>query len=280
MGSQTNAGNVGSEVTAQLLARGERVRVFTRDATKVAHWGDRVQVALGDFGKPDTLARAAAGVKGVFLMNGGPDGEPFRQLLAGVKAQGEPRMVFLSTILAGSPEFAIGKMHKDKEDAIQEAGLQGTFVRAGGFMSNAYQWSGTIKAEGVVYNALGSGKSAPIAAEDIAAVAVRELTAPDVADDVFEVTGAKLLSVPEQVGILSKVLGKPIRCVDVPVEAAVQDFIRGGVPEQVAASVGQSFAAIRDGRGAAVTDTVERVTGKRPMTFEEWARKHASRFAA
>jgi uncharacterized protein YbjT (DUF2867 family) len=272
-------GNVGREVAAQLLARGEQVRVFTRDAGKVTDWGDRVQVAIGDFGKPETFARAIAGVEGAFVMNGGPDGEPFKQLIATAKSQGNPRIVFLSTMLASRPGFQIGKLHKDKEDAIRESGLQGKFVRPGGFMTNSYQWIDTVKAEGVVYNAMGTGKLAPIAAEDIAAVAVNALTTTALSDEVFEITGEELLSVPEQVKILADVLGKPIRCVDVPIEAAVQGMIRAGLPAQVAAAVGESFAAIRDGRVAEITDTVEKVTGHRPKTFETWAREHASRFA-
>jgi uncharacterized protein YbjT (DUF2867 family) len=272
-------GNVGSKVVAQLLHRGEQVRVFTRDPGKVAHWGDRVQVAIGEFGKPDTFAQAIAGVEGIFLMNGGPDGEPFRQLIAAAKTQGSPRIVFLSTILASLPESQIGKLHKDKEDVIRESGLQGRFVRPGGFMSNSYQWIGSIQAEGVVYNAMGTGKSAPIAPEDIAAVAVKALTEPGLSDEVFEVTGGKLLSVGEQVSILAEVLGKPIRCIDVPAETAVQGLIRAGIPAHVAAAVGQSFEAIRDGRGAMLKDTVERVTGNQPRTFEAWAQEHASRFA-
>jgi uncharacterized protein YbjT (DUF2867 family) len=272
-------GNVGSQVVAQLLDRKEKVRVFVRDPGKVAHWGDRVEVAIGDFEKPDTFARAIAGVEGGFLMNGGPDREPFRQLIAAARAQGEPRIVFLSTLLAGAPEFQIGKLHKDKEDAIRESGLPGKFIRPGGFMTNSYQWIGTIKAEGVVYNAMGTGKFAPIAPEDIAAVVVKALTVPSLSDEVFELTGSQLLSVPEQVSILADVLGKPIRCVDVPTETAIQGLIRAGIPAQVAAAVGQSFKAIRDGRAIAVKNTVERVTGNQPKTFEAWAREHASRFA-
>jgi uncharacterized protein YbjT (DUF2867 family) len=272
-------GNVGSEVVSQLLAKEQKVRVFTRDAAKVAHWGDQVEVAIGDFGEPDTFAQAAAGVEGIFLMNGGPGGEPFRQLIAAVKAHGNPRIVFLSTILASNPEFVIGKAHRDKEDAIRESGLQGRFVRPGGFMSNSFQWIGTIKAEGAVYNSLGTGKSAPIAPADIAAVAVKALTVASLTDEVFELTGGELLSVPEQVSILADVLGKPIRCVDAPIETAIQGLIRAGVPEQLAAAVGQSFEAIRDGRGAIVKDTVERVAGSKPRTFQSWAQEHASRFA-
>jgi uncharacterized protein YbjT (DUF2867 family) len=273
------SGNVGSNVVSQLLDSGQKVRVFTRDPSKVARWGDRVQVAVGEFGKPETFARAIAGVDGVFLMNGGPDREPFRQLIASAKAQGDPRIVFLSTILADAPESQIGKLHKDKEDAIRESGLQGKFVRAGGFMTNTYQWINTIKTEGVVYNPMGTGRFAPIAPEDIAAVAVKALSAPGLADEVFELTGGELLNVPEQVGILEGVLGKPIRCVDVPRETAVQGLIRAGVPAQVAAAVGQSYEAVRDGRVTAVKDTVERITGNQPKTFQAWAREHAARFA-
>jgi len=46
----------------------------------------------------------------------------------------------------------------------------------------------------------------------------------------------------------------------------------------IAAAVGQSFEAIRDGRAAVITDTVERVTGHKPKAFEAWAREHTSRF--
>jgi hypothetical protein len=65
----------------------------------------------------------------------------------------------------------------------------------------------------------------------------------------------------------------------VPTETAVQGLIRSGIPAPIAAAVGKSFEAIRDGRGAAVMDTVQRVTGKQPKTFEAWARENAARFA-
>lgn len=272
-------GNVGRQVTAQLLASGATVRVFTRDAAKVSQWGKRVEVALGDFDSPESFARALNGAEGVFLMNGGPGGARFRSLLDAAKTHGQPRVVFLSSVLAGRPGFRIGRMHREEEDAIRAAGLDARFVRAGGFMSNALQWAGTIRDQGVVYNPMGEGRSAPIAPEDIAAVAVSALTAAQPGNEVYEVTGGALLTVPEQAGILSEVLGKPIRCVEIPVEAAVQGMVKAGVPEAIAAGVGESFQAIRDGLGAMMTDTVQRVTGRPPMTFAEWARANAGRFA-
>jgi uncharacterized protein YbjT (DUF2867 family) len=272
-------GNVGSEVASQLLAKGHKVRVFTRDAAKLASWVNQVEVAIGDFTSPETFAKALSGVEGVFIMNGPLDGGIFRQLIAAAKAEGNPRVVFLSTLFAGSPESPIGQLHKDKEDVIRASGLQGRFVRAGSFMTNAYQWLNTIKAEGVVYNSMGTGKVAPIAAEDIAAVAVHALTDLGREPEVLEVTGGELLTIPEQVAILAQAANRPIRSVDVPTEAAVQGLIRIGTPPPVAAAVGQSFEAIRDGKMAVVKDTVEQVTGRKPRTFQSWAREHAARFA-
>lgn len=272
-------GNVGSEVVNQLLAEGEKVRVFVRDAATVAHWGNRVEVAIGDFSKPETFAKAIKGVKGVFIVNGGPNLETFKRLMATAQADGKPKIVFLSSITAATPELKIGKIHKDKEDAVRDAGLEGKFLRAGGFMSNTYQWIGSIKSEGVVYNAFGNAQFPPVAPEDIAAVAVKALTR-NLPGEIFDVTGGEFLSVEEEAGILARILGRPLRCVDVSMEVAVQGLIRSGVPAELAAAVGESFQAFRERRSVSeMKDTVERLTGRRPMTFEAWAQKHATRFA-
>jgi uncharacterized protein YbjT (DUF2867 family) len=238
-----------------------------------------VEVAPGDFHDPESFSRAVDGAAGVFLMNGGGGGEPFRRLAAAAKARGNPRVVFLSSLLAADPEFRIGRLHRDEEDAIREAGLSATFVRPGAFMTNTYQWIGPIKSEGVVYNALGAGEFAPIAAEDVGAVAAWALTSPGPVGEVYELTGGELLSVPKQVGLLSRVLGRPIRCVDVPVEAAVQGMVRAGLSESLAEAVGESYKALRDGRTVQLRDTFERTLGRKPMTFEAWAHAHAARFA-
>jgi uncharacterized protein YbjT (DUF2867 family) len=272
-------GNVGSEVVEGLLAKGKQVRVFTRDAAKVERWGDRVEVVIGDFSETESFAKAVDGVEAIFMMNGALDGGIFRQLMGIAKEHGSPRIVFLSSIFAGDPESKIGYVHKDKEETVRATGLHGRFVRAGGFMTNAYQWFGSIKAEGAVYNALGAGKNAVVAPKDIAAVAVAALTTPELTEEVIEVTGGTLLTVPEQVDILSRVLGRPLKCVDVPTEAAVQGLLRNGVPASVAGAVGESFEAIRDGKAMKVTDAVERLTGSAPLSFEAWARKSAYRFA-
>src|SRR5437764_1150267 len=108
------------------------------------------------------------------------------------------------------PDSRIGAMHKEKEDAIREAGLPGASLGAGGFMTNCFQWIGSIRADNAVFNPFGKGKVAPIAPEDIAAVAVHALTSSPVPEQILELTGDTPLSVSEQVAILAKTLGREI----------------------------------------------------------------------
>jgi uncharacterized protein YbjT (DUF2867 family) len=271
-------GNVGTAVTEQLLERRLRTRVFTRDAAKMARWSDRVEVAVGDFQRPDTFAQAVSGAEAVFLMSQNPDPQAFARLIDAAKSSGEPRIVFLSSSAAKQPDLQIGVLHSRKEDTIRASGLPAVFLRPGGFMSNSYQWIHSINTEGVVYNALGDTRFPPVAPEDIAAVAVRSLTDPELSGKTFDLTGGELLSVPEQVEILANVLGKPIRSVEITIETAIENLIRAGVPAQIARAVGESYRSVRDGRILGIADSIEKVTGAKPMTFESWARRHTSRF--
>lgn len=271
-------GNVGSGLVDQLLENGHRVRVFVRDAQKAARWGDRIDVATGDFSDAESFGRAAAGTEGVFLMNPAAEVGNFPQLIAAAQKQKAQRIVFLSSLFASIPGIKIGEIHKQKEDAIRQAGIQAYFLRAGGFMSNSRQWGASIREQGVVYNPTGSGKIAAIAPEDVATVAAKVLTSCNGVEDTPELTGSELMSAPEQVVVLAGAIGKPIRCVDVPAEAAIDGMKRNGLPPQMAAALGESIAVVRDGRAEHQTNTFERIIGRKPMTFAEWAEKHAGEF--
>ncbi|HEX4022364.1 MAG TPA: NAD(P)H-binding protein [Acidobacteriaceae bacterium] len=269
-------GNVGSEVVAQLLAARKPVRVFTRDAAKVAHLKDRVEVAVGDLMQSDTFAKTLDGVEAVFLMNGVLDGNAFRHAIEAMKAAGGPRVVFLSTLFAADSDSPIGQVHKDKEDVLRASGLHCSFVRAGNFMTNTFQWLDTIRQNGSVFNSMGAGKTAPVAPQDIAAVAVKALTDRDAAE-IYEVTGGELLTLPEQVAILSRIMGKPIRVVDITSAQAEEGLLKAGFPPFVAKAVSHSYEDIRKGKMAYVRDTVQTAKGALPVTYETWVESQAAR---
>jgi uncharacterized protein YbjT (DUF2867 family) len=270
---------VGGQVVEQLVAQGEKVRVFTRNANKLARRNGHIEVSTGDFANSDSFARAASDVQGLFLMSRDPDLEVFRNLVDAAKRADTRKIVFLSSLGASRPESAIGKLHKEKEEIIQNSGVDAAFLRPGGFMSNTYQWIDSIRSQNVVYNAMGTGKFAPIAPEDIGAVAVHALTATDEPSNVMELTGSELLSVPEQVGLLAQALGRSIECVEISTDTAVQGMLRAGIPQAMASAVAESFEGIRQGRFVEVGNTFERVMERKPLTFAAWVQRHLERFA-
>ena len=270
-------GNVGHEVAELLLATGKPVRVFTRDESKVSHLTERVEIAKGDMTDPASFAKAADGTEGIFLMNGVLDPNAFRQIVAAVKAQGSPRIVFLSTLFAADPDSPIGQVHKDKEDVLLASSLHVSFVRAGNFMTNTFQWLDSMKTQGLVFNAMGSGRTAPIAPEDIAAVATYALTHPEKSGQIYEVTGGELLTLPQQVAILSRVLGKPVSTKEITPAQARENLLAAGFPPFVAAAVSRSYADIGSGKMDFVRDTVEHVKKAAPVTYEAWVAQNASR---
>jgi len=272
-------GNVGNLIVSQLLAAGHSVRAYVRDPAKLAQWADRVDVVAGDYDTPDAFAQALSGASGVFLMNIG-DSNAFARLVEHIAAHRTPRVVFQSSLMAGyMPDELLGRLHREKEELIRAAGLDCRILRPGGFMSNTYSWIAGIKSRGVVENPLGAGRAPLIAPEDIAAVAVRALTDSSFDEEVLTLTGGEAISVPEQVAVLAEALGKRLLCIDISLEKAVQNLTQTGIPAPIAASIAKAYESVRDGGGVMATDTVERVTGRRPMRFEEWTRAHIERFA-
>lgn len=272
------SGNVGGEVAAQLLAAGKQVRLFTRDASKISKYDGRVEVAVGDLMQSETVAQAAVGAEGIFLMNGVLDGGAFRRAIEVIKVSGNPRIVFLSTLFAADQQSPIGQVHKDKEEVIRASGLPYSIVRAGNFMTNTFQWLETIQRDNLVYNGMGAGKTAPVAPQDIATVVVEALTA-QAPEQVYEVTGGELLTLPEQVAILSHATGKSIRVVENTAEEAEQGLLKAGFPAFVAKAVSRSYEDIRNGKMAILRDTVQRAKGAAPVTYEAWVLSQLPRLA-
>src|SRR6201999_1333723 len=67
-------GAIGSLVVRQLIERGDRVRVFVRDADKARSlYGSCVDIFVGDLAEAATLKPALSGAHALLLVNSGPD---------------------------------------------------------------------------------------------------------------------------------------------------------------------------------------------------------------
>jgi uncharacterized protein YbjT (DUF2867 family) len=272
-------GDVGSKVVKQLLQRGERLRVFVREAAKArAQFGDRVDVFVGDLSDRASLAAALNGIDAFFLVNSGPRIPALDELAAQTaKAAKVSHLVKLSS-LDVEQSLAIGAWHERGEAAVRASGIPFTFVRPTGFLSNLLAWAHSIKAEGVVRSSAGHGKRPFIHSEDIAAVAVRALTTREYVGQALPITGPEALSFPEVTTKIGAAIGKELQFLPISDEEASRRFsATGASAEEVVAHV-ELWRAIRENRLATVTDVVQKLLGRQPISLDQWLLESASAF--
>jgi uncharacterized protein YbjT (DUF2867 family) len=272
-------GDVGSRVVALLLQRGERPRIFVRDREKaLTRFGATVDIFVGDLADSAALKAALRGIDKLFLVNSGPE-LPARDKAAAkaAKAAGVKHLVKLSSMDV-EQGLAIGAWHEQGEAAIRASGIPFTFVQPSGFMSNLLAWATSIRIERLVCSSTGDGERAFIHSDDIAAVAVNALTAGDHFGESLPITGPEALGFSEVTAKIGLAIGRQLTFRPISDEEARQRYsaISGSEPETEAHV--SLWRAIREGRLGAVTDTVERILGRKPIGLDQWVAENAAAF--
>jgi uncharacterized protein YbjT (DUF2867 family) len=270
-------GNVGKELTRQLLEAGEQVRIFTRDPRKVPALKGQVEIIAGDLDQPQTIQAALKGVEQIFLVTASTAQDA--NVLQAAKAGDTRLVVKLSTFEAVDPGMIKHvRWHHEREQLIRASGLAWTFLRPTMFMSTALDWAPSIRREGVLRFPGGEGKVPAVDPADVAAVAAVALTNSGHEGQAYALTGPEALNFGQMAEILSNVLGKSIRYVDIPEEQAGEMMRQDGLPDYVIEGLLGTFEVLRSGRLAATTGDVEKVTGRPARSFEAWCRKHVDAF--
>ncbi len=92
------------------------------------------------------------------------------------------------------------------------------------------------------------------------------------------ITGPEALSNQQAALILSQVLGRTINYVDVPEDAARQGMQSAGMPDLLVNALLELYASYKADQASTVSPAVEQVTGKTPISFEQFARDYAEAF--
>lgn len=274
------SGTVGRALLDQLNPTGTPVRAMTR-RPDTADLPAGVEIVGADLGDPATLPAALRGVDRVFLLTGGSEGPQHDANLAHAAAlAGVTHIVKLSALTVGDDTAAdpITTWHRAGEHAVRDSGVPWTFLRPSGFMSNALMWADTVASHDTVYAPYGAGRTAVIDPRDIAAVAATALTQPGHQGRSYPLTGPEALAPADQVAILAEVLGRPLRYVDVPPDAARSAMTDDGMPPAVADAVLALLATALDPSAATVDPTVAKLIPTPPRTFGEWAQDHSAAF--
>lgn len=273
-------GNVGRELVRELGGSGVPFRVLVRDPARAAVLPEGAERVVADLGDPATLPPAFSGVDRLFLLTPGIGLDHTRHAVAAARSAGVGHIVHLSSFnVLGDPMPAMGRWHHEREQAIRASGIPATFLRPGGFMTNAFDWLPTIRQAGYVLDPAGPGRYAPIDPADIAAVAALALTGDGHHGREYVLTGEEVFTVTEQVEILAAATGldltiRPVTTAEEAVAARFPD----GAPPALAAAIIEGFHLMRADTAGFRTDTVRRLLRRAPRTFADWCARNAAAF--
>jgi uncharacterized protein YbjT (DUF2867 family) len=176
------------------------------------------------------------------------------------------------------------RLHRQAEKIIEESGIPYTFLRPGEFMQNFVNFdSQTIKEQGAFYLPAGDPKVSFVDVRDIAAVAVKTLTDDDENDDkhnnkTYTITGPEALSYYQVAEILSNATGKKISYVNISKEEARGAMKEMGIGDWWINTIIEVYDLYRSGIQAQVSSALEEVTGKKAISFSQFAKDYADAF--
>jgi uncharacterized protein YbjT (DUF2867 family) len=284
------SGTVGSEVINQLSSATTdaniRAAAHSIESIKKVIKSESVELIQIDYNKPDTLKDALKDVDRVFLLT------PFQsdmvelssKFLKEIENAGSIKhIVKLSVMGADSEPGIIGsRLHRQVEKMIEDSGIAFTFLRPNFFMQNFVNFfSQSIKEQGAFYLPAGDGNVSFVDVRDIAAVAVQALTKNNDGmhnGKAYNITGPEAISYGDAARILSEQVHKKISYVDISEDDARKGMKDTGSDEWTINYMIELFNIIRKGYLSNVTSPVEELTGKKAISFNQFAKDYTEAF--
>ncbi|WP_155590679.1 NmrA family NAD(P)-binding protein [Lysinibacillus cavernae] len=275
------SGNVGRYVTAELLKMHEQVVTSGTNLEKLQYlFGDTVEKVLLDFTDSSTFQEALNGVNRVFLMRPPHLGKPqdLYPFIDAMQQRGIQLVSFLS--LMGVEKNTIPPHHRI-EKYIEAIGLPYAHVRPGFFMQNlSGVHSVEIKEMNQVFVPAGKSKTSFIDAADIGLSVATLLHNPEkYQNSAHTITGPEALDYYQIADILTNVTERKITYVKPSYLKYRSYYIkkRGLDKAYVNVTVALYFMT-RMGTAKAVTTDFIKLTGKQPISFEQFAKNHIDCF--
>ncbi|MEU3241821.1 NmrA family NAD(P)-binding protein [Streptomyces sp. NPDC006875] len=286
----SNAGDVGRAVLDRLRAEDVPVRVLVRrdDERAAGLRALGAEVVVGDLTRPETVAAALEGVgRMYFAMPVSPDHLLATTVVATVArdcaeldALVDMSQMTVSQMTATSTgESNQQRLHWLGEQVLNWSGLPVVHIRPTSFLDNPLFTAlpaRTIRENGTIVLPFGTGRTSPIAVEDVARVVATVLLdpAPHIGH-VYELTGPRSIDMAEMAEEFARALGRPVSYVDVPLDQwRSQVLSRAGLPPHTEQHIATMARLHHENRYDRTSGDVERLTGVPPRSVEEFVAAH------
>ena len=261
-------GRTGRRVVDALRRDGHAVRPASR------HPGGP-DAARFDWDDAGTWQPALDGASALYLM--APDGTPVDPAFVPAAVDlGVRRIVLLSS---SAVEEMGDQRLLDAERLVRSSGVEWTVLRPSWFDQNFDEgFFRPAVMDGEVLMPVGDLRQAFVDADDIAAVAAAALTTDGSAGQVLEVRGPQALTFAEAVTTVARAGGRDVRFTGEP--AAYREALTAaGRPPEVTQAELDAFAALRRRGDDEPNDVVQRIAGRPPTSFADYAAAAAARGA-
>ena len=188
------------------------------------------------------------------------------------KRAGVKHVVFLSLIGIEKVKFV---PHYKVEQYLQEVNLQTTFLRCSFFMQNLNTTHRReIKERSEIFVPVGKARTSFIDVRDIGAVAATILAQEGHAGKAYDLTGSEGLDYWNVAQIMTDVLGRNIAYRNPNPIHFLVETVRRGTPFRYALVMTGLYLSTRFGMAELLTNQVERLTGRKPITFRQYVQDH------
>ncbi|MFE2375522.1 SDR family oxidoreductase [Streptomyces sp. NPDC059398] len=270
-------GNIGRPLTQALAEAGRQVTAVSRHTAAVP---DGVRHMVADLSDPVGLKPALDGAEALFLLLSGDlhaTGADPADIIGQAADSGVRRIVLLSTQGVVTRPFGATRIAmRALEDTLRGSGLEWAILRPGGFASNALWWAESVRTQQVVAAPFGDIGVPVVDPADIADVAAACLLDDRHTGGVYELTGPEVITPRQQAEAIAAALGSPVRFHEL-----TRDEARAAMARNMPAELADDTLDILGSPSPAelrVSPDVERVTGRAPRTFADWAARHAAAF--
>ncbi|MGW1801178.1 NmrA family NAD(P)-binding protein [Streptomyces sp. NPDC001984] len=279
-----NTGSVGRTVLDQLRAQDVPVRAMVRRdddrAAQLRALG--AEVVLGDLTRPESVAAALKGVARMyFAMPVSPDHLLATTVVASVAREhgeldglvGMSQMTVSQMTATSTTESHQQRLHWLGEQVLNWSGLPVVHIRPTSFLNNPLFTTlaaRSIQENGTIALPFGTGRTSPIAVDDVARVVSTVLRGPAPhIGHVYELTGPRTVDMTEMAEEFSRVLGRSVSYVDVPLDQwRAEVLAKVGLPPHTEEHIATMARLHRENRYDRASDDVERVTGVPAQSVE------------
>lgn len=270
-------GAVGRGIVRTLQTYGKFVRAATRMPIPYAVAHPDLEVVLFDYRDPATFAPSVEGISQAFVMPQPYDPAPQNSVIPLIEAAekaGVEHIVLMSHLDA---PLSANSGLLEVEDYLINSDIEHTVLRPNWLMqmfNPGFLWPMIRKTDSIFLPA-GKAEISFIDGNDVSDVATVALTEEGHRNKIYTLTGCEALSCCDVAKIMTNAGSRKVQYVQVSDHDFYQTLISMEMnPDRVTDLVGR-FALIRQGCTKVVTGEVERLLGRRPGRFLDYAYDHA-----